>query len=305
MINVILLSGYLGSGKTTLIRKTLSRQSDNEELLIITNDFGKASIDNIFLGENSDTVDISGGCICCTGEIELQQALIRAARDGRYRTIIIEASGISRPGPLVDIFHRPDFKSRFNLTVFTAVNACRLITGSEPADDTLFYDQVTAADHLVFTHTDLCPEVEKSLKKWAIDLYPPVTGYLISDAQTGVDLLNPGIRKTGKTGSELSLFRPLTTEQNHFDNIDVHSFTFSPDTDFNWYILKKKIRVINPVRMKAIIRSGRRFMRLEIDETQQYEEESSWRNDSRITLFTEKGRYSNESVRAMIEEARL
>ena len=97
-IPVNIISGFLGSGKTTSIIRLLGQRPANDAWAIIINEFGKVSIDAQTLSHsglnNSDLFDISGGCICCSAKIYFREDLEKIVASGKYNRIIIEPSGL-------------------------------------------------------------------------------------------------------------------------------------------------------------------------------------------------------------------
>ncbi|MEI6141940.1 MAG: GTP-binding protein [Mariniphaga sp.] len=97
-ISVNIISGFLGSGKTTSIIRLLSQRTVNDSWAIIINEFGKVSIDSQTLINsglnNSDLFDISGGCICCSAKIYFREDLEKIVASSKYNRIIIEPSGL-------------------------------------------------------------------------------------------------------------------------------------------------------------------------------------------------------------------
>jgi G3E family GTPase len=96
-IPVNIISGFLGSGKTTAIIQLLGKKSNNEQWAVIINEFGKVSIDGQTLksGSKKGTVyEISGGCICCSAKGYFRENLDQIIQSGNYSRIIIEPSGL-------------------------------------------------------------------------------------------------------------------------------------------------------------------------------------------------------------------
>lgn len=105
-IPVLLLTGYLGSGKTTLVNKILSNRK-GIKFAVIVNDLGEVNIDADLIqkggivGKKDDSlVALQNGCICCTLKMDLIEQLSEIARMDRFDYIVIEASGICEPGPI-------------------------------------------------------------------------------------------------------------------------------------------------------------------------------------------------------------
>ena len=105
-IPITLITGYLGSGKTTLINHIL-KNAKGHHMAVIVNDIGEVNIDaeliengGIVSGKNDDLVALSNGCICCTLKTDLVEQLNNLAGEGKYDHILIEASGICEPVPI-------------------------------------------------------------------------------------------------------------------------------------------------------------------------------------------------------------
>ena len=103
MTQIDIISGFLGSGKTTLIKKLISEEYGGEKLVIIENEYGQIGIDSGFLKETSVTVsELNAGCICCSMVGDFKAMLIEVTERYRPDRIIIEPSGV---GKLSDILH--------------------------------------------------------------------------------------------------------------------------------------------------------------------------------------------------------
>ncbi len=106
IIPVTLLTGYLGSGKTTLVNHVLNNQK-GYKVAVIVNDIGEVNIDASLIQKggvvnqtDDSLVPLSNGCICCTLKVDLMKQIVELARTGKFDYILIEASGICEPIPL-------------------------------------------------------------------------------------------------------------------------------------------------------------------------------------------------------------
>lgn len=101
---VTLITGYLGSGKTTLMNELL-RHQDTKGLALIVNDMGSVNVDAEILKKNNNKVscdtkliEMQNGCICCTLLVEFMEKIKELAADSTVERIMVEASGISPAG---------------------------------------------------------------------------------------------------------------------------------------------------------------------------------------------------------------
>lgn len=182
-IPATVITGFLGAGKTTLIRNLLA-QADGRRIALIVNEFGDIGIDGEVLkgcGDatctEDDIVELSNGCICCTVAddfVPTMQALID--RDVPPDHIVIETSGLALPQPLVRAFNWPEIRTRVTVDgVVTLVDGPATEAGqfahdldaieAQRAEDEnldhetplseLFEDQLACADMIVLSKTDV------------------------------------------------------------------------------------------------------------------------------------------------------
>ncbi len=154
-IPILVVSGFLGSGKTTLVRALLAEaQAIGERLAVVVNDFGALGIDRALLGaSDARTVELAGGCVCCELSDELVDTLEVIRRDVAPDRIVIEASGLALPYETQLSLWRPPVSGWVGDDMAVVlVNAEQL---AEQRDlDELFEQQVSAADLLVLNQID-------------------------------------------------------------------------------------------------------------------------------------------------------
>jgi cobalamin biosynthesis protein CobW len=173
-IPATIVTGFLGAGKTTLIRNLIA-QAKGRRIAIIVNEFGDMGFDGSLIADCDDDcrpdqiVELTNGCICCTVADEFLptiEALL--ARDPAPDHIVIETSGLALPQPLVRAFSWPSVRHRVTVDgVVTVVDAAAVaegrfapeIAGQSPAHDDpieeLFEDQLRCADMIVISKSDL------------------------------------------------------------------------------------------------------------------------------------------------------
>jgi G3E family GTPase len=155
-IPVTVLTGFLGSGKTTLVNRILSEQH-GKRIAVIENEFGEVGIDHeLVIGANEEIFETSNGCICCTVRGDLIRILtqLRKRRD-RFDSILIETTGLADPGPVAQTFFiDEELKEHFALdAIVTVVDAHHI--EQELKDSPVAQEQIAFADVIVLNKIDL------------------------------------------------------------------------------------------------------------------------------------------------------
>lgn len=183
-IPTTVITGFLGAGKTTLVRHLLAHAPRGKRIALIINEFGDLGVDKDILAgcgdetcREEDMVELSNGCICCTVADEFiptMQALL--ARPEKFDHIVIETSGLALPQPLIRAFNWPEIKAQVTIDgVVTVADAAALAEGRFASDEAavdaqrrsdemldhetplgeLFEDQLSVADLVVVNKADL------------------------------------------------------------------------------------------------------------------------------------------------------
>jgi G3E family GTPase len=158
---VVLLSGFLGSGKTTLVNAML-RDPRLADTAVAINEFGEIPLDHHLIDHGEDrTVVMANGCLCCNLAGDMEDAVMRVfarRQEGElppFRRLIVEPSGLADPAPIAQaILRNPVMSRALRLeAIVTAVDA--VFAEAQLARHDQTRDQVSLADRLVLTKTDL------------------------------------------------------------------------------------------------------------------------------------------------------
>lgn len=119
---VDIFSGFLGAGKTMLIKKLIREKLKEEQIFIIENEFGQISIDSKILKECDVLIkEINAGCICCTVSGDFKKAIKEIIKEYHPERIIIEPSGVAKLSEILDLFNDESFKEHIELNMLITV----------------------------------------------------------------------------------------------------------------------------------------------------------------------------------------
>ncbi|UUP19727.1 cobalamin biosynthesis protein CobW [Nitratireductor thuwali] len=247
------VTGFLGAGKTTLIRNVLER-AGGKRLAIIVNEFGDAGIDGEILKscgiENcpeENVLELANGCICCTVADDFVPALEQIlSREPKVDHILIETSGLALPKPLVQAFQWPAIRNRVTVDgVIAVVDGPALAEGrvaadldaldaQRAADDSLdhddpieevFDDQVACADLIILSKSDLLDAAGNERARGRIEAHLARSVKIVPSAHGKVD---PALL----LGLGLAVEDDIENRRTHHDGADDHEHD-----DFDTFIV--------------------------------------------------------------------
>ncbi len=148
-----IVTGFLGSGKTTLINYLLM-QFHEMRLAIIVNELGDIGLDGALYDSNSRFVEMSNGCLCCVLNDDLTETLRDLAHRTDYDAVILETTGIADPLPIVWPFKHPDMRDRFRFAgILTVVDGLNFSEQKESYPEVKL--QIERADFIYVSKTDI------------------------------------------------------------------------------------------------------------------------------------------------------
>jgi G3E family GTPase len=154
---VTIITGFLGSGKTTLLNQILKNRQDLK-VAVLVNEFGDINIDSqLLVSTEDDMVELSNGCICCTINEGLVDAVYRVLeREERIDCMVIETTGVADPLPIILTFVGTELRDLTSLDSVLAVVDSETFT-PDHFDSEAAFKQVAFADIVLLNKTDLAP----------------------------------------------------------------------------------------------------------------------------------------------------
>ncbi|MEO0802117.1 MAG: cobalamin biosynthesis protein CobW [Cyanobacteria bacterium J06642_2] len=292
-IPVTVITGFLGSGKTTLMRHLLQNH-EGRRLAVIVNEFGELGIDGDLLKDcgadcpDRNVLELTNGCLCCTVQEEflptMQQLL---ARRDEIDAILIETSGLALPKPLVQAFRWPEIRNAATVDGVLAVVDCAAVASGTFASDVeavqaereadpnldhetpleeLFEDQLACADMVILNKTDLVNETDLAQVETQVRTEIPRPVKIVR-SQHG--LLPPSILLGFNAAVEDNLDRRPShhdTEEEHDHDDEIEAVQFMSDRPCNPRALEKALHDLMDryelYRVKGFVWSEGKPMRL-------------------------------------------
>ncbi len=153
MINVYIVSGFLGAGKTTFIQKLL-KEKKFEKVMLLENEFGEIGVDGAFFDKSLNIREINNGCICCSLQGDFEDALEEIEEMG-VSDLLIEPSGVGKLSEIINVVKGDsDFRIVSHICIVD-VKTCRKYHLNFKE---YFNDQVAAANAVILSHTDVADE---------------------------------------------------------------------------------------------------------------------------------------------------
>ena len=284
-IPVTILTGFLGAGKTTLIRN-LILTNKSKRLAVIINEFGDLGVDGEIVKQCSDEtcpeeniLELANGCICCTVADDFIPTM-KSLLEGQYipEHILIETSGLALPKPLLKAFEWPEIRSRLTVdSVLAVVDAEAVVNGifapqmstelEEKQNQTyvehetplseVFEDQINCSDVVLLTKPDLVKNISDARNIIIKEMERNVPILEVQNGDIGADVIL-GVNAAAETD--------LDNRRSHHDGFDDHEHddfdTFSISVPKILDVEKFKIVLETLIRENDILRI-KGFLRVE------------------------------------------
>ena len=259
MVPVTILTGFLGSGKTTLINRIL-KEDHGQRIAVIENEYGEAGVDTDLLLDSGkeQIVEMNNGCICCTVRGDLIRILgdLKSRRDSgklKFDRVIIETTGMADPGPVAQTFFLDEAIGNYFLldSVLTLVDAKH--AGTQLDEFREAQEQVGFADRILLSKTDLVSEEEvERLRQRLVHINPraPIKKVHFGNAPIAEILDIRGFN----LNAVLEIDPEFLEEDEHEHDEQVNSFVFRSERPFDGVKLEEFLSGLTQVYGQDMLR---------------------------------------------------
>jgi G3E family GTPase len=265
---VTIITGFLGSGKTTLINRLVKRPEMNR-VAVIVNELGEIGIDNELVETSSEQMMLlNSGCLCCTLRSDLQETLRELfikRRNGEiidFERVIVETTGIADPAPVMqtlmtDSLLLEQFRLDCVVTLVDAVNSeSQLGTFPEAVK------QIALADRLVLSKSDLSPVAQvESLERRLREINPraPLRRAVNGEVELAF-LVDVGLASTRSRLEEVERWLGADDDHHHHEEGALHhdaaitTFTLRFEKALSWQAFTQCMEVLTALRGPDLLR---------------------------------------------------
>jgi len=203
-----IITGFLGSGKTTAILHLLKNKPKNEKWAILVNEFGEIGVDgSLFKGQHSENQgvfirEVPGGCMCCTAGLPMQIALNELLTRARPDRLLIEPTGLGHPIEVLGVLSGEHYQESLSIhKIITLVDA-RHLSNEKYTNHVTFNQQIAIADIIVGNKSDLYQDADRNALKFYAAKQGASHAKLLITGQGRLDLSwLQGITQSTKTSS--------------------------------------------------------------------------------------------------------
>ena len=282
-IPVTILTGFLGAGKTTLIRNLILKNK-SKKLAVIINEFGDLGVDGEIVKQCSDEtcpeeniLELANGCICCTVADDFIPTM-KSLLEGQYipEHILIETSGLALPKPLLKAFEWPEIRSRLTVdSVLAVVDAEAVVNGifapemsnelEEKQNQTyvehetplseVFEDQINCSDVVLLTKPDLVKNISDARNIIIKEMERNVPILEVQNGDIGADVIL-GVNAAAETDLDNRRSHHDGFDDHEHDDFDTFSITVPKILNVESFklVLETLIRENDILRIKGFLR---------------------------------------------------
>ncbi|HUH57756.1 MAG TPA: GTP-binding protein [Pseudomonadales bacterium] len=218
MTKVHLITGFLGTGKTTAILHLLKQKPSHEKWAVLVNEFGEVGIDGAIIKESGVAVrEVPGGCLCCVSGLPFQMGLNMLLAREKPDVLLIEPTGLGHPRNVLQALKDENYQDVLTLGATVCLIDSRHLLETKYLENDVFVDQIQLADVLVANKVDLADAQTKAAFTALITSSQPEksASAWIEQGQVDIDLLG------SEVNAERLAIHPHAHQNNRKDNLTI------------------------------------------------------------------------------------
>ncbi|WP_206352216.1 CobW family GTP-binding protein [Tautonia rosea] len=317
-IRTNLITGFLGTGKTTTINALIRQRPDAERWAVFVNEFGMVSVDHVLYEGQDPEIEIAelgGGCMCCSTAFLMPPLLARLIRTAKPHRLLIEPTGVGHPAAMIDQLRGEHFGHLLELGPTLCVIDPKDFANPRLQSSPMFFDQIQMADIIVINWTDTRdPALVRGCREWVEQFDPPKL--FVQETSQGqiplhwLDLEGSRVRlprfqkahdqerqasdvlhQSGHSASTVLIDAPpILGHPRRFENSDglqhACGWIFHPDERFDRDALFDFLTRVGPIlRLKGVFRCEDDWWAINRVKDETHLRPSTYRRDSRLEVI--------------------
>ncbi|MGY5538055.1 CobW family GTP-binding protein [Vibrio brasiliensis] len=218
-----IITGFLGTGKTTAILSLLKEKPQNEQWAVLVNEFGEIGIDGAMMTDQGALIkEVPGGCMCCAAGVPMSVAITALLRTKPDR-LIVEPTGLGHAHKVLATLTSAQFADYIDLRATIGLVDPRNLSNPKYTENSNFTDQLAISDIIIGNKVDQCHVSDiDTFNDWVTDQYPPkIYSQLVKQGRFPIELLDSQ-RRNNAPSSELA--------QHHHEHAEQEpQFALAPD----------------------------------------------------------------------------
>ena len=253
------ITGFLGSGKTTAILHLLSQKPAGERWAVLVNEFGQMGIDgDVIASQHGYVKEIPGGCMCCSAGVPMQVALNSLLKESKPQRLLIEPTGIGHPRQIIKQLSSPPFDSLLDMRACITLLDPRHLQNSRYTENDLFNDQIAIADVLVANKTDVSSAEDQQafIELAERGSHPKIASGWVQQGQLNLQWLDLAHQNHTDTQQQTKPNFQIgkSAAPNTYQSL---SWVFKADKVFDYAAIMSCIASLKVERLKALLKTDR------------------------------------------------
>jgi len=189
LIHTHVITGFLGTGKTTTLQYLLKQKPAHEKWVVLLNEFGKTGLDSDLLNNDEVVVSqVAGGCLCCATPLLFQTALNKIIRFEKPQRILIEPSGLGHPDKIVELLKQDQYQNILKIEAVLTLIDARNLNDKRYREHDIYQRQLAVADIFVANKIELATDQELAEFEKLLDKYQR-PGIQVNQGQVNLETL--------------------------------------------------------------------------------------------------------------------